>query len=342
MKTSYNTPRVAGKTVTFEWHGAGSVRLISDLNEWDTSQAVELKKNRQGIWQYNASLPEDAYVEYAFLVDGKRSNDPHNPRLVHNGINAYNNYFYMPDGGPTALARREKGIARGRVTRHLVPAVYLLGEEDHSIRLFQRAVYLYQPAVKEPCPLLVVFDGPDYLRRASLAAILDNLIAQKRIRPLAVAMVANGKRNRFIEYACSDVTLGFLLDSVLPLAHKELNLLDIERHPGAYGVLGASMGGLIALYAGMRYPQVFGKVLSQSGSFFPQFIVHELARHKVALDLDIWMDVGTLEYLYEYNQRMYALLIAQGYRVKSSEFHAGHNYIAWRDHLAAGLEHLFA
>jgi enterochelin esterase family protein len=342
MRTSYTTPRVAGTTVTFEWHGSGPVRMISDLNEWDQNQAIELKKNSQGIWQYHTRLPEDAYVEYAFLVDGKRSNDPHNPNRVHNGINAYNNYFYMPGGGPTPLAERARGISRGRVARYLVPAVYLLGEEDHSVSLFQRAVYLYQPAVKEPCPLLVVFDGPDYLRRASLAAVLDNLIAQKRIRPLAVAMLANGRRNRFIEYACSDVTLGFLLDSVLPVAHKQLHLLDIERNPGAYGVLGASMGGLMALYTGLRSPQIFGKVLSQSGSYFPQFVIQDLVRNKMGAGLQVWLDVGTLEYLYEYNQRMYALMAEQGYAVQWHEFHAGHNYIAWRDNLAAGLEYLFA
>jgi enterochelin esterase-like enzyme len=59
---------------------------------------------------------------------------------------------------------------------------------------------------------------------------------------------------RSLEYTCNDLSLGFVLESVLPFARQNLDLIDINRHPGAFGVLGASMGGLMALYAGLRLP----------------------------------------------------------------------------------------
>ena len=68
-------------------------------------------------------LPSDAYIEYAFIdpKTGEHIPDPLNPRRVWNGINAYNHYFYMPNGKPSPLIHPVKGIARGTVTRHAVP-----------------------------------------------------------------------------------------------------------------------------------------------------------------------------------------------------------------------------
>lgn len=341
MDTIRTTPIIRNDTVIFEWRGAKAPQLIGDFNGWDSKRAITLSIAGKGIWQHALKLPHDAYIEYAYMLDGKRVDDPNNPRHVYNGINAHNHYFYMPGGGPTPLAKRARGVAHGALKSLRVAARYALGDGDRGINLFQREVTFYQPPVSEPAPLLVVFDGPDYLHRAKLPLIVDNLIHQKRIRPIALAMVANGKENRFIEYACSDVTLGFLLFNVIPLARKELKLLDIEARPGAYGVLGASMGGLIALYAGLRHPEVFGNVLSQSGAFYPKFVVNDLVQAGQAKRIKIWMGVGTMEFLLAYNRQMHALLSKQGYSVCFHEYQGGHNYTAWRDEVAGGLEKLF-
>ena len=181
----------------------------------------------------------------------------------------------MPKGEPTPLANVLPGVPRGKVTRHKV-------ETDSMAVGDERTVYLYQPPVKRPVPLVVVYDGPDYLRRAKLATIVDNLIAQKRIRPVALALVQNGGQARVIEYGCSELTLGFIAERVVGLAREHLNLVDINQKPGAYGIMGASMGGLMALYTGLRLPGMFGKVLSQSGAFsFPEheFITSDLVRY---------------------------------------------------------------
>jgi enterochelin esterase-like enzyme len=341
MDKIQTTPIIRDDTAIFEWRGKKAPQLIGDFNGWDGRKAITLEQGGQDLWRHKLKLPTTAYIEYAYLLDGKRMVDPNNPRRVHNGINAYNHYFYMPGYQPTPLVNRMRGVPHGTVSRHKVVARYLLGGDDHTARLFQRDVYLYQPPIAEPAPLLVVFDGPDYLRRAKLPLILDNLIHQQRIRPLALAMVANGKKNRFIEYACNDATPGFLLFNVLPLAKKELKLVDIQKAPGAYGVLGASMGGLIALYTGLRHPDIFGQVLSQSGAFYPQFVVNDLVQAGQARQIKIWMDVGALEYLHPFNQKMHTLLRTQGYEVSYQEYHGGHNYTAWRDEVATGLECLF-
>ena len=146
------------------------------------------------------------------------------------------------------------------------------------------------------------------------------------------------------EYSCSEATLWFILQYLLPAAGSRLNLVDYEAHPGAYGVMGASLGGLMALYTGLRLPHIFGHVLAQSGSYAIEgfdFVTSTLVDHGPKLPLKIWMDAGKFEYLLETNRTMNKKLVTRGYDVAYREYNAGHNYPAWRDDLPNGLELLF-
>lgn len=335
------TPLISGETATLLWQGDDPPTLLGDFNGWNAANAHAPLPADGGLWTYTLRLPRDAYIEYGFMRDGAHLPDPYNRRVTVNGFGGYSNYFYMPDAEPTPFAQPPRGAPRGTLTRHVIPA------EIHGIQLFAthtRAVALYRPPVAGPYPLLVVFDGAEYRRRARLPAIIDSLISARRIRPIALALVDNGGTARMAEYACSDATLLFLYNVVLPLARAQLDLVDLEDHPGAYGVLGASMGGLMALYCGLRTPSTFGRVLSQSGAFSIdgfEFAGVDLVREGAVRPIEIQMSVGRFEQLLESNRRMHALLVARGYQVGYREFNAGHNYPAWRDDLSPGLEALF-
>jgi enterochelin esterase-like enzyme len=332
------TPVIEEDTATFVWRGRRPVSVSGDFLDW-SGEPVTLSEVGPGLWAHTLTLPRDSYVEYAFEnVEGKRVKDPLNPHVVSNGLGGTNHFFHMPESRPTPLARPRRDGPRGVVTRHLVDTKeFCMGR--------QRAVHLYAPPTSEPCPLVVVLDGTDYLKRTKLPTIVDNLIAQGRIRPVALAMVPNGGPARTVEYFCSEATLLFFLEQVLPLARQELNLVDETQVPGAHGVLGASLGGLMGLFMGLRAPGVFGHVLAQSGAFSVwnrDFGVFELARLAPSRPLDVWMDCGHFEALVEGNQRMLPVLQASGHRVEYREYHGGHSYSAWRDDLWRGLEWLFA
>ena len=329
-------PVIEGEVATFIWQGPSAPCLMDDLHNWDDSPQKMLRAGSE-LWSYSIPLPSDAYLEYAF-IDPKTSArlpDPLNPRRIWNGSNDYNYYFYMPKGKPSSLVHPTKGIARGTVTRHTVPTnEYATGTN--------RTVYLYHPPVKAPVPLLFVYDGSDYLHRARLNVIVDNLIAEKRIRPIAMAMVQNGGAARTVEYSCSESAIGLLMECVLPLAKENLNLEPINN--GRYGIMGASLGGSMALFTALRLPKVFRKVFSQSGAFIApdyQFVVVDLVRCTPPPEIDIWMDAGRLEWLLDGNRQMYALLEEKMYRVKYREFSGGHNFTAWRDDIWHGLEALY-
>jgi enterochelin esterase family protein len=331
-------PLVYGQRVTFLWQGKSPPHLVDDLNGWEEYPQT-FTRLAPRLFACSFDLPGDAYLEYAFVdpVTGEHIPDPHNERRVWNGVNGYNHFFYMPGAAPTPLVRRRKDVPRGVLTKHVIPAS-MLSEEG------KRTVYLYGPPAEGPVPLLVVYDGNDYLRRGKLAVMVDNLIAEKRIRPLAMALLAHGGARRSIEYACSEATLAWLSEDVLPLAREQLNLVNVKAHPGVYGVLGASLGGLMALYTGLRMPEVFGNVISQSGAFhFDEFdtITVDMVRHFPKRDLRIWMDAGKLEWLLGSSRKMHRSLKQKGYDVTFREFSGGHCYTAWRDDLWRGLEALF-
>ncbi|HEX8536129.1 MAG TPA: alpha/beta hydrolase-fold protein [Cystobacter sp.] len=332
------TPVIDGEKATFVWRGRKPVSVAGDFLDW-SGEPIPLKEVAPGLWTHTLKLPRDTYVEYAFQdAKGRRVRDPLNERLTSNGFGDFNHYFHMPGSQPTPLAQRQRGVPRGTVTRHLV--------ETHELCVGrQRAVHLYAPPTSEPCPLVVVLDGADYLKRARLPTLVDNLIAEGRIRPIALALVPNGGAARSVEYFCSEATLLFFLDQVLPLARQELNLVDEKRFPGAHGVLGASLGGLMSLFMGLREPNVFGHVLAQSGAFSVwnrDLGVFPLARLAASPPLEVWMDCGHFEALAEGNRRILPVLQASGHRAEYREYHGGHSYPAWRDDVWRGLEWLFA
>ncbi len=341
------TPVVDIDHAVFIWEGETAPHLTSDLNHWDNSNPKRFKRvsprlipdSAKSIWSCTLSLPRDAYVEYAFHdpVTQKNFLDPLNKKSVNNGVGGRNNFFYMPETMPSPFVMRRADVPIGVLTSHRVDTGLL--RED-----YERTIYLYHPPFNDPVPLLIVYDGQDYMQRGKLATMVDNLIADKRIQPIAMAFLPSGGRWRSVEYACSDATLHWVEQIVLPVAREQLNLLDIRKSPGSYGVLGASAGGLMSMYTGLRMPDIFGKVLSQSGVSAldgRDFATVDLVKYKHAHDIQIWMDAGKLEFLLEDNRRMYALLDEKGYNVTYREFSGGHNYTAWRDDVWRGLEGMF-
>jgi enterochelin esterase-like enzyme len=339
------TPLIDGNHVTFVWQGETAPDIIGDFNGWGWSEGAKTKMEEVApeVWTYTLELARSAYVEYFYTADPSdhemRILDPFNKRRTSNGMGKFNNYFNMPETHHTRLVNTKKTIPHGTVTHH---------QTRHPVFLpsGKRDVWLYQPPVEEPVPLVLVYDGREYYRRAKITQIVDNLIAQRKICPVALAMVENAKTSRFVEYAPSEAALVQVMELVLPLAKDNLKLLDTDQYPGAYGVLGSSLGGLMALYTAVRLPHIFGKVLCQSGAFqldlgATESLMKTLLRALPKRNLVIWQDVGRLEWLLHTNRDMNALLTGLGYQVTYEEFEGGHNYVSWRDMLPRAFETCF-
>ncbi len=337
------SPLLDAGAAVFVWQGAQPPILRGDWNDWDEQNGLAWQRQRgprgaATLWTATLPLADDAYIEYCLGSDAERITDPLNPRRVTNGMGKYNHWFRMPASAPTPWMTLPRGLPRGVITRHRP-------QTDGLVAGSTREVTLYQPPCTQPAPLLVVYDGPDYLYRGRITAILDHLAARGRVQAPALALLAHGRSARMAEYGGSDGTLLFVQHVVLPLAQAHLNLVDAAEQPGRYGVMGASMGGLMALVTALRLPQLFGRVLSQSGAFaygaFPAAATGLLSAAPSSALPQVWMDVGRYEALLDCNRVLRAELQARGSTVHYREYSAGHNYPAWRDELADGLMALF-
>lgn len=343
MSTRDQFPIIDGDKVTFVWYGSEVPTLIGDFNDWGTwgidGIPTPMTQTAPDRWEVTLTFPTDAYIEYGFTVNRARYADPRNPNGTADGFGNTNSYFFMPDLIDTPLAKVQPDVPQGKVTLHQVDTRrYVIGGE--------RVLRLYQPPVDYPTPLLMCFDGTGYMERAGLINIVNNLIAQGRIQPIALALMDPSGHGRVVEYACSDATVGFLIKSVLPLAQQRLNLIDIMQNPGGYAIMGASMGGLMSLYASLRAPEIFGKVLCESGAFsadhlYYRSVIYDLIRWMPPPPIKLWMDVARHEWYLHPNREMLTLLQARGYDVTYVEQNGGHNYPSWRNSVWRGLEYLF-
>jgi enterochelin esterase family protein len=336
---SSGTPLLNGDLATFVWQGK-QAQLIGDFNHWSMEmEPIAMQEVEPDVWAATVQIPRDAYSEYRFIVDGEFFPDPLNQRQSDDGMGHSNSFFRMPDSVDTPLAQEQPDVPKGQVTQHIVDGQnFVIGS--------QRTVQFYQPPVDQPVPLLVVFDGSGYLHQANLVTIVDNLIAQGRIQPIAMALIDPGGEGRAVEYACSDTTTAFVIKCVLPAAQEHLKLIDIKQSPGAYGMMGASMGGLMSMYIAHRAPEIFGRVLCQSGAFgadhlYYRSVIYDLIRYAPKPDIKIWMDAGVQEWFIKPNREIVPLLQERGYDVNYVEHTSGHNYPSWRNVLWRGLEHLY-
>jgi predicted alpha/beta superfamily hydrolase len=106
---------------------------------------------------------------------------------------------------------------------------------------------------------------------------MDKLPLKKQV---IIVGIDNGGVDRINEYAPfkkgksggeGDAYVRFIIETLKPFIDKEYRTMPQRE---ATGIAGSSMGGLIALYAGLKYADVFGKtgVLSPSIWFNPKIM----------------------------------------------------------------------
>jgi len=218
-----------------------------------------------------------------------------------------------------------------------------------------RTVWVYTPTGPplRNQNLLIVFDGgTTYQYRIPTATILDNLYAAGKIDQTVAVFVDNGGEARALEMTFSDPFVKFLTDELLPWVQEKYAL----KTDAAHTVLcGDSLGGLISAYAALRRPDVFGKVIAQSGSFQfknlndvdrqPEWLVRQFAKAPES-SVFFHFDVGQMEdrpegndgtTLLDANRHLRDLLKARGYAVHYVEVYSDHDPVHWRRTLPEAL-----
>jgi len=114
------------------------------------------------------------------------------------------------------------------------------------------------------------------------------------------------------------------------------------------GVMGASLGGLVALYLGLTHPNVVGKVACLSSSFWwdNHNILKHVKKKQEAAKIKIYLDSGMFETGLKDSRAMYRALLTKGFRLGENllfyvaPFHR-HSERYWAERVHIPLRFLF-
>lgn len=343
------------RLVTFLWRGARqNVRLFgSPSGGHDALQRL----GDSDVWYATYRVPSSARLSYQLAPDvpeaGDRrtllataQRDPLNPHSFGNQKyepSLTRSVMELPDAPPQPWLNKRAHVAPGSVERESLKSEILGNTRD---------VYVYRPAgwknIDQQPGLLVLFDAHAYTRQVPTPTILDNLIADGLIPPTAALIIANpSDETRPVELPPNADFARFMAQELMPWA-KQQGLATDARHTV---VAGSSYGGLASAWLGLQHPELFGNVLSLSGSYWwspPNTEDQWLARQYAAsprLPLRFYLQAGLFEDksgspgagILDSNRQLRNVLQAKGYPVEHVEYASGHDYLQWRGSLACGL-----
>ena len=194
-------------------------------------------------------------------------------------------------------------------------------------------------------PLAVLLDGQFWAESMPVWPALTALTQEGQLPPavyILIDVIDTAHRSR--ELPCNPDFWLAVQDELLPLVTSTTPFSD---RPDRTVVAGQSFGGLSSLYAGLNWPQRFGCVLSQSGSYWwphrgahhDGLLIEQLkAGEKTARGLRIVLEAGRNEPLiFRANQAIYAELQHTQQPVIWRQVDGGHDALCWRGGLTQGL-----
>jgi len=346
--STHRFPMVEGSRCTFVWRGQADA---VSLKHWIFGLPQVQPFRRLGgsdLWCLSLDLPPKSRMEYKLEVvwrgDARWIEDPLNPMRARDPF------------GANSVVAGEGYVVPEWVNPHPETRPGTLEELAFPSRSLGRdaRVTLYLPARfrrSRRYPLLVVHDGRDFLEYAAFKTVLDNLVHRLEMPEMVVAL--SDPADRLLEYANHEPHARFLAEELVPALGQRLPLVD---EPWARALMGASMGAVAAFSTAARYPDRFGRLLLQSGSFaftdigaglrgpvfepVVEFINGFRASPRRVADR-VFVSCGQYESLIYENRSLVPVLQAAGMTVRYVEARDGHNWENWRDRLRDGLTWLY-
>ena len=185
----------------------------------------------------------------------------------------------------------------------------------------------------------------------------DQLIQSGAVEPLIIVGIYNLGKRRLREYTPTRLLRvgGGQADRYTRMIVKELkpfieSIYRVRSDPHNTGLGGSSLGGLYSLYAGLKNPDVFGKIAALSPSVWwgHGWIHRWVEESRIHSRPQIWLDVGTKEgaRIVPTVERFRDALLGKGWAIGRDlqvEIVQGgeHNEAAWAQRVGGFLRFLF-
>lgn len=359
------------KTVTFRLNApnANLVQVTGDFlptekiktpfGEFDGPGHADLKKNGNGLWEYTTPAPlAPELYSYTFVVDSLKMTDPSNVYQLRD-VASVTNIFIIP--GERADLYSVNKVPHGTVSK--------VWYESPSLGM-DRRLTVYTPAAYEDSnkryPVFYLLHGMGgdenaWTELGRAAQILDNLIAQGKVKPMIVVMT-NGNASQ--EAAPGETSEGLkapttqlpkTMDGSFETSFPEVvNFIDshyrTKADKASRAIAGLSMGGFHSLHISKANPDMFDYVGLFSAAILPtncvESPVYSDFEGKLKTQFDkkpalYWIAIGDKDFLYDANKQYRELLDSKKYPYEYYETGEGHIWKNWRIYLTEFLPKLF-
>jgi enterochelin esterase-like enzyme len=316
----------------------------------ETAGTLAMAKDEKGVWTVTSKAMSPDYYVYAFVVNGVSMKDPSNPLIKYNLFNT-ESQVHVP--GPASLPWESQDVPHGVVHRHVYRS---------KVSGLDRPFNVYTPPAYDPheeaYPTLYLLHGYSDAEDAWVSVgranvILDNLIAQGRIKPMVVVMplgygndavISNGWGGLRDRTAWTDSVTKFrqgVLDELMPQVEAAYR---VSKKAQDRAITGLSMGGTQSLFIGLNNVDRFGWI----GAFSSGGLDTNFDRAYPQLDQAVgksinllWIGCGQEDRLIEVNQDLTAWLTTKEVAYTWREIQGGHSFIVWRRFLAEFLPLIF-
>lgn len=254
--------------------------MANSLNNWNPNDPnFELKKDNSG--NYTIQLPKnEGTIEYKFTqgnwetaegdengnrLDNRKIIFTNEPQIIENQILSWENTALKKNTAAenVKFLSENFSIPQLNTTRRIwifLPPNYATSTKKYPVIYMQDAQNLFNDATS--------FSG-----EWKIDETLNQLFAEGNPDAIVVG-IENGGAERLNEYSPwkndkygggkGDAYTEFLVKTLKPFIDKSYRTLPQAKNTA---LIGSSMGGLISFYAGLKYPEKFGKL----GIFSPSF-----------------------------------------------------------------------
>jgi enterochelin esterase-like enzyme len=341
---SFPSTRInSDRSITFRYRDPDTKAVLCSIE--NIAKPLAMAKDVEGVWTVTSPpLPPGIY-RYHFEINGISFLDPANP-VISNSLMRPANMVTVPGDGPQLWDAID--VPHGTIHHHTYTSSIVLGLPGNQSDYYVYTPPHYDPAGK-PYPVLYLLHGWTdssygwlYNGRANL--ILDNLLAQGRIKPMIVVMPLGYGDLAFIHSPIdvwhdppsidhnTELYTKAFLNEVMPRVNAAYN---ISKDRDDHAIAGLSMGGLEAVTIGLAHTDYFASVIGLSAAvqqfdFQKQFA--DLDPKKANLRL-LLIACGSEDGLMSANRRLAAFLKEKNMPVTQVEIPGLHTWLVWRDNL---------
>ena len=294
---------------------AKQVYLAGEMTDWEAGKRP-LSKDANGTWRLSVELGRGQWL-YKFIVDGEWIADPANPQHDSDGRGGQHSFVFS-EAGPW---QEDASISHGSVESFQVPSkAWGTPNKVH--------VYLPSGFVKNSqLPVLLLLHGRGldadfFLKTGFIHRYMDNLIAQKKIKPFVVVMPSSAS----MPYINQSET--FLTEELPQWLAQQYGL---QANRSRFAAAGISMGGFGAFHLPFYHAQQFGMGYALSG-YFPLEEIQQL-KNRSALGFRFFMRCGSEDELIQSNRDLVKALSEQNLPFSYREDAGGHSWQYWSNRI---------